>query len=61
MSFTRWTPEMVAELRAHVAENKLFMKEIAERMGLKPTSKSAAAAAGSSSCTASRPKACSAS
>lgn len=37
MSFTRWTPEMVAELRAHVAENKLFMKEIAERMGLKPT------------------------
>lgn len=31
---TRWTPEMVAELRAHVSRNELFMTEIAEKMGL---------------------------
>jgi hypothetical protein len=34
---TKWTPELLAELRAHVRENKLFMKEIAKEMGL-PTS-----------------------
>jgi hypothetical protein len=32
---TRWTPARIQELRAHVSQNQLFMKEIAEKMGLK--------------------------
>lgn len=34
---TQWTPARIAELRRHVRENELFMKEIADRMGLKRT------------------------